>query len=75
MDDPSEQRDQTSPLPLAGGVGGGPPTPDDTRPPLTPPASGRGTLTNHRAIARQATSAVALRAVSAFAPTPPTHYD
>src|SRR3546814_16388934 len=35
----------SSPLPLAGGVGGGPvdkPT-TETRPPLAPPASGRGT--------------------------------
>jgi Fe-S cluster assembly ATP-binding protein len=35
----------TSPLPLAGGVGGGPVTgtaPAETSPPLTPPASGRG---------------------------------
>ncbi len=37
----------TSPLPLAGGVGGGPvpsssDAPDLTHPPLTPPASGRG---------------------------------
>jgi isoleucyl-tRNA synthetase len=31
-----------SPLPLAGGAGGGPK--DDPNPPLTPPASGRGTL-------------------------------
>ena len=35
---------QVSPLPLAGGVGGGPVLqPQPTRPPLTPPASGRGT--------------------------------
>jgi 2-oxoisovalerate dehydrogenase E2 component (dihydrolipoyl transacylase) len=35
-----------SPLPLAGGAGGGPvasPAAEETRPPLTPPASGRGT--------------------------------
>ena len=41
--------DLPSPLPLAGGVGGGPvpssaASPDQTRPPPTPPASGRGVL-------------------------------
>ena len=54
----------SSPLPLAGGVGGGLRTSTDTDPPLAPPASGRGTdtpppLTPTRAAARQATSAVA----------------
>src|SRR5690606_30871659 len=32
------------PLPLAGGAGGGPVTLSNTGPPLTPPASGRGTI-------------------------------
>src|SRR5690606_18516996 len=46
----------TAPLPLAGGVGGGPVRPErrlvrpasrtHTRPPLTPPASGRGARSN-----------------------------
>ena len=60
--------EDTAPLPPAGGAGGGneaKASPEDRSPqggscpPLTPPAGGRGTITPTRAIARQATSAVA----------------
>ena len=64
--------EDTAPLPPAGGAGGGneaKASPEDRSPqggscpPLTPPAGGRGTITPTRAIARQATSAVAYAAL------------
>ncbi len=56
----SQDRVTRSPLPPAGGAGGGLGHSAGKDPPLTPPASGRGTdTTNRRATPRQATSAVA----------------
>ena len=51
-----EREDANTPLPPAGGVGGGPvvPPPYGTGPPLAPPASGRGT--DHSTRSRSSTS-------------------